>query len=874
MSGGARQVWDARRRRATFSVALILFASVWLPSVLVFWLLGGIAVFSGLIPAFLAGITGLVAASGIYVVRLRQRITCLYAAPLSDDAILARDALSGRNPDTSVIPEFWLKQQSKAGGDRWIAAMILAVTFSTGLNTVQIWGGPAATLAGVPYYRFVAVNRPLVRLTAVGVIDPVSGEQRRYDGSDGYLQVNEGAQVFWQLAPSEPATSVAMHIAGGASIRQTIVDDQVLEFAAIVTGSMTYRFSLYRWGTEYREQTPRRIEVIPDLAPEVVWEKRPPDRLDGGGLIEFAWRAIDDRAVSRVELEIEGESDVVRIDLYSGGTSRTAGPDKALVDSSELPKGAEVTLTILAADNDRYPSPNIGRSEPIVVRVRSIEERHEEWEQSLQALLQLGVRLLGDTLDQAPSGERWQRHENVRTLDAFELARRARELGDEARSLPLASVGAADSMIAIARYFERIGTNREQIPELVAAAEEGVFEIDELIGREAAARLEFEEDQLVSRLESLEENLDTATDAELLRMMKALERELQDLAGAMREKRPQLPTELVHRDAFRSEEQEKRQGTFDELRDAMARGDTDTARERIRELIDKIRESKEALAEGAQEWHSSRSGSGSGTDIRQRRQEINDLRNEQESLAEQMESTEQALAESSNRLREQLQSMKKGSGQEKGTGPGGSGSGGVDDLLDTLGKGDMDAAREQLSNLSQGEQQALASELARQQKLRKEIESMGGGQRRLQDRVSELAEQMETDGFGSAKAMDALDQASRKMGLAGESLADESPGEGANHGWQAADELKQAEAALEQLEQQQAMMSEQPGFGQKRRPGDGEGSGEGFRQEEYELPERQDQADGGRKDVLQGFRGGIPDAGRDVNERYLDRLLH
>lgn len=847
--GGSEReyLWRRDRRRAWFRLALAALALTAWPAAMVVWALAAQAAARGWLPAWLGGALGLATAAAVAAMVLRHLARRFARAPLDG---LTSAALAWRHgggtATTAVLPQaFWRRQMRSVVRDAYWAALGLALVFAMSINTVPLWLGPAAALLGVPYHHTVQSHEPLLRLADVRVTSPLDGRTRRVAAGDGFLAVDEGAIVHWRLQPLRPATAVVMTI--GERELATAVTAAGATFTARVTVPTSYRFALRRWGVEWREAWMRRIEVRPDAVPQPRWIVPPPAQPPSNRLLEFAWAVDDDRAVTELYVEARGEAQTQAIPLWQGEQA-SIGPVTAVLDLAELPQGEQVVLTLVARDNDAIAGPNEGRSEPMLLRLRDARRRHEDWRESLAALLRQGV----DGLAQAWTPRRL--HPDL----ARDLAARAAALADEAETVAEASFGARDALIAIARHW-RAASPPTSAPAALRHAEEAVWATDQLLGREEAAGIEAQQDRLIRRLEDLADALDTASDADLERLLALLHQEMRELAKTMQAKRPQLPTELIQREALRSEEADDRNARMQNLREALANGDREAAKAQLQELIQQLRDMREAMAQGASEWLERQALP--AAELEAQVAALRQLQARQQQLAE------RAVAAESERFRAErrAESAMRGVGRDEQTTRAAAEQarraaargdwGAVAEVLDGMAAEQRDAARAALRELEAAA--AVGKRLAAEQEsLRKELE---GVTRRFADA-----------GIGAASLRESVDEADAEMRAAGKALAEGEP-QGAAHGFRAADALERAVDAMQQLAAGIQGMRAAPGFRGPIQPG-GDRSGSELATEPFAVPEAR--ADRLRADVLKGFRGGLPDTGRDVNERYLDRLLH
>ncbi len=851
-----RSTWLRLARRAALLRLSDALLTVGLPAALALWLAGALIARRGLVPPAVVGFAGLLTGALAVILRLAWRRGLWRRPGLDRNTARALDWRAGLPGDAKAAETVW-RRAVWAGRDPWWTALAAALLFGVLLNTAFLWGPSLAALWGRPTGWLIEEHAPLVRLRGLEVVDP-DGSVRDLGRGDGFLRVDEGAVVRWRVEPLRPATAVTLWQDEAVGVTLPIGTDGTAAFAVTAIEAFSYRFSLWRWDVERRERLARRVDVRPDQAPSLRWEERPPARPPAGVWIRFAWRALDDRGVADVALEAVGDGRTVRIELATYAEPVTdSGVVAARIDLAELPPGERLSLTLVGRDADPWDGPNIGRSETLVLTLDSPEAAHEAWLSSLTALLREGVRVLGDGLE-APG----PRAKVGALAAAADLAARSDALAAEAQGLRLRGRNAEESLAAIAAEWRR--ATHPPSTAAIAAAEEAVWATDRLIGREEAARLEWEQEQLVSRLENLTDELDTMGDADLERLMRLIEREMRDVADAMQTRRPQLPSELLQEDALKPEADRERIDRMQAARDAMARGDREEARRQLEALLDELREAREGMqkAAGADQQLSAQAAQGARGEARR----LEEMAKEQEALGEAQQAWEtrrQGLDESTQAL------AREAFGGEEGAR--------ARELSRALREGDAAALQNLAGGLKDGrggEARRLAEAWRRNEEDRR---GLIGRQEDLRERTGALRESGPPE--AGARRGQTLQRAEEKQEGAARALAENSGGEAAMQAWQAAEALREAAALAREREQQAQAQSSSPSFLAPQSRPDGAPRQEGQEgnrphgDEAFAAPEAGPQA-GSRAEILRGFREGIPDAGREVGERYLDRLLH
>lgn len=857
------QHWAAEKKRTRWRYAAWMSAMVFPAAALLLWIVTAFLVKRAWLPPLGAALLGLVVPFVFLSWWLSRRWRRFDRVGLTPLALRALDRQRGVHSGGITASDFWQHRLKVEIGDRWPGWLVLACTFAVAVNTWQAWIPIVASLVGVNLIKTQQSLAPVVRIESMRVVSPLDGRVSDFSSSDGYVQVHEGSEISWLVRPLVPATHVTLFIGDDAFYLEQ--DSDVFAFQTIAAESVIYRFSAGRWGVEWLEHVPRRIEVMPDLPPEPFWLQQPPAESDGASILSYAWRAEDDRAVTAVVLEIAGNETYV-FELFQSDGTRSTGHYRGQVDPSELPPGDELVFTLIAYDNDRYGGPNAGRSHPISVRMRSLEQSHEDWKLSLLSYLRRQTRFLAAVVNTAWSDVAWNRSAAERLDEASVLAATGRELAEIASSVEMRSRDAVDTLLKIARYYDRVKQNLGGPSQGQANVEEAVFLTDELIGHEEAAGLEHREDQMISRLEQLANQLDHASEAELDRMFNALLREMAEMAEAAQSKRPQLPTELLQQDAFKPEKQSERADLMEQIREAIRQGDRKKAKELMQQLIEQMKNARQQSQEAASMGSELRSGQ----QLAQQEQALNQLRQRQEHAAQQMQAAQQDLEAVGRELSQALDRQSRMAPQFSPEGEA------LREARQAMQNGDAQSARQAFERLGTRSGEQLNQMLNRLESVQARAEALQKTQDAIAKDTAELAQQMQASPNGSAVASEALEQAEQRMAAASQALKRKQAGEGANQGWQAADHLRRAAEAIRELRQK----AEQDQRGQGRyaeyKPGSrGDHDGDSLKNDEqFETPEQNAERAGGREEVLQGFRRGLPEPGRSVNERYLDRLLH
>ena len=469
--------------------------------------------------------------------------------------------------------------------------------------------------------------------------------------------------------------------AAGLMAYDEALEARVIEDGRVVTGqfaigqdSGTYKLQLYREG----EPEPSRqftIEVEPDLPPEVM--------LDTGGddVIEVAldetftmrWQARDDYGIQRVALAVDGTP-----------TERVlARPERRIADVGRrqtlrprelgLSTGDRVRLAVAAWDNDTVSGSKMGmsRSVELVVLgpnglgIREAERREE--------LMELMIPLLADFLVEdwplpGQSGRlaRWGETVAGRYTPFVErvealwqglsgtshdraVAQRVVDTGRDLVRFTQVSFEPGSSRSVKAEDTATLDQLRD---EAIVALEDGILAFHEMQRNQALAELVHQSEDLRAMAEDLERTLDKPEpDAlELLSKLDALERMMRDLA-----ERASKLDESGLREFLNSRESEA-SSLMQEIRDAIARGDLDEARELLKRLSQLVDE----MGRGIQEEMDRRLQRGQQSDdraaeLQRELQEIEQQQRQLQSEVQQLREQDQGPSDRMNELWAELE---------------------------------------------------------------------------------------------------------------------------------------------------------------------------------------------------------------------------
>ena len=228
-------------------------------------------------------------------------------------------------------------------------------------------------------YQITAVDRPKVADLAVAVTPPAyTGQPKRVvEHSDGDVEVMQGAQVAMTARLNKPVATATLKLPDGSERPMRLSADRRVARADVPTQrGGTYRLELAdEHGLTNRPRPDNELRVLKDQAPviEMAGPKDarvvPPDQE-----VPVAARVSDDVQVARTELEVrvdDGPWKKLPADATGLGTAEARVDARLKLEQLDAKPGQIVTLRLAAIDNRPKPGPNVTRSKPQIIKLRT-----------------------------------------------------------------------------------------------------------------------------------------------------------------------------------------------------------------------------------------------------------------------------------------------------------------------------------------------------------------------------------------------------------------------------------------------------------------------------------------------------------------------
>jgi polyhydroxyalkanoate synthesis regulator phasin len=483
-------------------------------------------------------------------------------------------------------------------------------------------------------------------------------EPKLVPNSTGDASGPPGTKVQVVARTAEPAEAAAL-----VAYQEPALDAAVAEEGRLLTGEFTiqtapgeYHLVLYQKGSPNTTAS-FAIEPEADLAPEVMIETEE-DVIELALDQSFAlkWRARDDFGIDRVGLRMDGQ-DLGRV--LSRPTERRAevwGEHYARPLELGLKPGDRVSLSVVAWDNDTYQGQKIGESrsiELVVLGPQGLDERAAERQLALRDLM---LDVLADFLVEPwPPGEtsgdmaRWgevvaKRYEPLETLaeeywqgfavESIEATMTAMVLDSGHELIRYSQVAFSPNSTATPKESAYLIV-ADMRTEGVEILEEAILALDRILRMRALREVAEQAETLENVASVLDELLEAGeiNPQELLARLDQMERifnELMEVAAKL--------SEGGLREFINARESEI-QSLINEAREALSKGDVDSARSLMERLSEQVRQLSEGIKDNLEEMKSE--GDDSMSKAKQLVEELQRIEDEQLNLRTQVAQTRQ-----------------------------------------------------------------------------------------------------------------------------------------------------------------------------------------------------------------------------------------
>lgn len=483
-------------------------------------------------------------------------------------------------------------------------------------------------------------------------------EPREIDNSTGDAHGPPGTTVTVTARSARVVDAAALIAYDEPALEAEVREDGRVIVGAFTIGTDpgTWRFVTWQ-GEASLASRDFAIEPEPDLPPEVMLDaSKPVLEVAADERMPFLWNARDDYGLSRVVVEIDGREIGAPLAAPSERRAEVGGQSAPRPLDLGLQPGQRVRMTLAAWDNDTVSGSKVGRSQPIEIIVlgeRGVSARDDEVQRRLRDLL---VDILAGHLV-----ERWPPGRTSGDVAAWGevVADRYEPMHDfidetwKGRAPPepfgflLGEIDeAATGLVRFTQVAFLAGSKSppndddlqvaaQKRDELVRELETTILAIDQVLQERAWLNVQESAERLADVAEDMKQML-AAGDADAQEMLTRLDH-LERALDALMQDAAKLQDGSGIKEFVNARENEMR-GLIEEIREAIAAGRMDEARE----LMERLAEQIEQMSEGVLD-------------------QMNQQRAEQDETMQQAAELQQELsqlAEDENKLREELETLR------------------------------------------------------------------------------------------------------------------------------------------------------------------------------------------------------------------------
>ncbi|MGR3311327.1 MAG: DUF4175 family protein [Candidatus Brocadiales bacterium] len=503
--------------------------------------------------------------------------------------------------------------------------------------------------------------------------------------SSGDIKALKGSEVTITATCNQPLSSANI------VVNETSVIPLKIEKEKTVNGTLTlleggeYAFEVIPSdGKKTIDPVRHRIIIEDDNYPEIAINYPKKDlEVNEKDIVTLRYNARDDFGLNTITLVVEHKDRKERkaLDTIRQRKLHFSGSYKWSLSEVKLSSGEKLPYYLEATDNDTISGPKVSRSETRYLYIHSAEKKHKELIKLQEALLKEMVQLLGDDLVK-PISANYNKH-----IDNLLLAQEAifdrtdhvlnifAEVLDGMRDDSLAnysiyfvlenmrdkirelSLKRRTSIKHLLPDETRILINKKVLDTLQSYQDEEVVELendvlllDELIRKQkleeifnASKELTNYQDSISSLLEELEKGYQPETMEKVLNELKAIEKLTRQMLEKVARLSNEIPDEFLNEDALKGIEQEDIASYLKKMKDALRKGDLESALEAARRLVASMQQMMSIMQDAATQYADSA---------------YSDMLNEIDKLEEQvseLEMQEQELASNTDKLKKDVQ---------------------------------------------------------------------------------------------------------------------------------------------------------------------------------------------------------------------------
>lgn len=497
--------------------------------------------------------------------------------------------------------------------------------------------------------------------------------------SSGDIKALKGSEIQISAISDRPLLSARLIFNDTTKIPLTIENEKIMKGVLLLLESGTYTFETTdSRGRTFKDIIPHKVQMDPDEFPGVTINVPAKDlTVNEKDTVELKYTVKDDFGLDGILLVFEQENERKTKTLASFSKKQTQYSGAYLWSLSELglQPDDKIPYHIEVKDNDTISGPKVSRSKVYYLEIYSSRKRHQELVHLQEALLQETLRMLSDDLINRIDDEKCtsrdylimtqdgiqERVEKINdlfneiltgmqedTLANYSIYHSLENLKDKFNSVTekkwasiLLSVrDVTENYIPIAVLSELQKTQDEEVIEV----ENIILFLNDLIQKQKMDDVLDTGKSLIQSQNNIEKLLDKLREGEDARLNEKVLSELKRIEDAIQQMMEKLMEmaqgehmdEFLNADALKKIEQNDLMKELDTMRDAISKGDLNTALQAAQKMLSALQEMMNQMKSSAQNFADS-SFADMLKDTDQLLSKISDLESKERDLTEDTE---------------------------------------------------------------------------------------------------------------------------------------------------------------------------------------------------------------------------------------------